>query len=255
MVLRLNKKNKILPRLYKDCVTHVEEISLIEEDYLWENVTVYVNDLNSMDELLLIHVPSFYRGGNSLSAYMTAKNPRTVQEFADILRKRKNFQTHLQTSATASYIERSMPWLTKKYIVRYCRADSTTFKPCCTQRRSTIRLTPDNIKQLDPSASPIFVKRLETAPVFGYLNEKGELVATSGIGWLTKKSFSISYTETRPEYRGQGIAKCLTSFASEPLIKEGLVGIYAADVKNPSSLKVADALGFRQYRDLKCFYN
>jgi hypothetical protein len=255
MVLRLDNKNKILPRLYKDYVTYVEEISLIEEDHLWQNVTVYVNDLNSMDELLLIHTPSFYLAGKSLSAYMTAENPTTIQEFADILEKGKVFQMHLQTSVIASYVKRSMPWLTKKYTVRYCRADSTTFTPCCTQRRNTIRLTPNNIKRLQPSAPAIFVKRLKTAPVFGYINERGELVATSGIGWLTKKSFSISYTETQPEYRGRGIAKCLTSLASEPLIKKGLVGIYAADIKNPPSLRVAEALGFQHYRDLACFYN
>lgn len=80
-------------------------------------------------------------------------------------------------------------------------------------------------------------------------------MATSGVGFLTDKSFAISYTETEPEYRNRGIAKCLTSLASEPLINKGLVGVYAADVRNEPSLRVARALGFLPYMDLKCFYN
>jgi len=255
MVLRLNNKNKILPRLYEDYVSYVEEISLIEEDYLWQNVIVYVNDQRSMEEFLILHSPSFYWSGKSLSAYMTAKKQSTIQQFASILKQKKNFKTHLQTSAKTSQIKQFMPWLTKNYAACFCRADSSTFKPHCQHRTKIVRLTPENIREFDPSASPHFVKRLETAPVYGYVNEKGELVATSGVGYLTEKSFSISYTETKPEYRGRGIAKCLTSLASEALIKKGLIGVYAADIKNKPSLGVAQGLGFQPYRDLKCFYN
>ena len=60
MVLRLRNNKSILQRLYQDCVSHVEEISLIEETYLWRNVQVYVDDPNSMDEFLILHSPSFY---------------------------------------------------------------------------------------------------------------------------------------------------------------------------------------------------
>jgi len=255
MVFRLNNKDRILSRLYEDHISCVEEISLIEEDYLWHNVTVYVDDPKSIQEFLILHSPSFYWGGRSLSAYLTAKNPSTIRDFARILNKKKNFQTHLQTSAKASIVKQFMPWLIKTYTVRYCHADSATFKPNCQHRAGAVLLTPENIKQFQPSASSVFVKRLESAPVYGYVDEKGELVATSGVGFLTKKSFSISYTETKPEYRGRGIAKCLTSLASEALIKKGLVGVYATDITNQPSLGVAGDLGFQPYRDLKCFYN
>jgi len=228
---------------------------LIEEDYLWDNIRVYVEDPSSMQEFLILHSPSLYGSGKSLSAYMTAEKSSTILRFADILKKKKSFHTHLETSAKASRVEQFMRWLTKTYTVRYCYADKETFKPRCQHRRRTIRLTPENIRKLDPSASAYYVKRLETAPVYGFLNEKGELVATSGVGFLTKKSFSISYTETKPEYRSRGIAKCLTSLASEPFIKKGLVGVYAADIANPPSLAVAQGLGFEPYRDQKCFYN
>jgi len=253
MILELRNKAKILPRLYEDFVSYVEEISLIEENYLWgrRNVKVYVSDKCSNQEFLILH----YWNSKNLSAYMTAKNSATLQKFADILKAEENLHTHLQTSAKASHVRQFMPWLTKTYTVRYCRADSATFKPYCQHREGAVLLTSSNIKRLQPSAASRFVKRLETAPVFGYLDGEGELVATSGVGFLTKKSFSISYTETKPEYRGKGIAKCLTSFASEPLIKKGLVGIYAADITNQPSLGVARDLGFQPYRDLKCFYN
>lgn len=255
MVSKLKNNNKILPRLYEDPVSHVEEISLIEENYLWQNVTVYVDDTNLMQQFLIVHSPSFYWDGRSISAYITAKNPTAMTQFAQILEKRKDFQTHLQTTAAPSDIRRLMPWLTKTYTVRYCRANPDTFKPHCKHRARAIRLTPENIKRLQPSASSVFVKRLETAPVYGYVNKKGELMAMSGVGFITKKSFSISYTETNPEYRGRGIAKCLTTLASEPLIKKGLVGIYAADVTNKPSLGVALELGFQPYRDLNCYYD
>jgi len=255
MVLRLRNRELILPRLYQDCVVYVEEISLIEEEYLWRNVEVYVEDPNSMDEFLILHSPSFYRSGRSLSAYMTAHEPSTMQKFAGIMKKKKDYHTHLQTSAKPSYVKKLMLWLSKRYMVRYFRADASTFKPSCQHRANAVQLTPENVIQLDPSASPSFIKRLRTAPVYGYLNEKGELVATSGVGWLTKKSFSISYTETKPEYGRRGIAKCLTSLASEPLIKKGLIGVYAADITNTPSLRVATGLGFQPHRDLKCFYN
>ncbi|MGQ9597109.1 MAG: GNAT family N-acetyltransferase [Thermoproteota archaeon] len=115
-------------------------------------------------------------------------------------------------------------------------------------------MTPANIRELLPSASSNFIKRIETAPVYAYADEKGKLVAMSGVGFLTKRSFAISYTETEPEYRGRGIAKCLTSLSSEALIKKGLVGVYSADVTNEPSLGVAEGLGFLPYKDLKCFY-
>jgi len=255
MVVELKNKSRLLPRLYEDFVLFVEEISLIEETYLWQNVTVFVNDEHSLREFLILHSPSVYWSGKSLSAYMTAESPTTIQEFASILKEKNHLQTHLETSTKASYVKRFLPWLNKNYTVRYCRVDSATFKPHCKHKRNAVQLTPQNIKQLQPSTDSHFVKRLETAPVYGYINEKGELIATSGVGFLTKKSFSISYTETKPECRNQGIAKCLTSLASEPLIKNGLVGVYAADIANPPSLGVAKGLGFQTYRDLKCFFN
>jgi len=255
MVLKLKDKTRILARLYEDFVSYVEEISLIEEDYLWQNVTVYVDDEDSLEEFLILHSPSSYWGGRSLSAYIKATKSSIIQEFAEILKTKRDFQTHLQTSTKPSSIKRFMPWLTKTYTVRYCSADSKTFKPHCQHKAGAVHLSPGNIRRLRPSASPHFIKRLKTAPVYSYVNEKGELVAMSGVGFITKKSFSISYTETDPEYRGRGIAKCLTSLASEPLIKKGLVGVYAADVRNPASLAVANGLGFHPYRDLKCFYN
>lgn len=254
MVVELRNKDKILPRLYKDFVTFVEEISLIEESYLWRNVKVYVADPSSSREFLIIRLPSFLLKDRSLSAYMTAENLSVIQEFANILRGKKDFSMHIQTAVKKEHVEQFMPWLTKTYTVRYCRADSTTFQLHCKHREMTVRLTPANIKRLYPSASSVFVKRLETTPVYGYVNEKGELVATSGVGFLTKKSFSISYTETNPEYRGRGIAKCLTSLASEPLIRRGLIGVYAADITNQPSLGVAEGLGFQPYQDLKCFW-
>jgi ribosomal protein S18 acetylase RimI-like enzyme len=255
MVLRLRKKNLILPRLYEDCITYVEAISLIEEDYLWHNVQVYAKDSRSMEEFLILHSPSFYWGGKSLSAYMTAHEPSTIQEFSGILEEKKDYQMHLETSAETRRIQELMPWLTQSYTVRYFFADASNFKPNCQHRANAVKLTPENAKRLDSSASPSFIKRLKTAAVYGYLNENGALVATSGIGWLTKKSFSISYTETKPEYRGRGIAKCLTSLASEPLIVKGFTAVYAADGTNPSSIAVAKGLGFQPYGDLKCFCN
>ena len=49
MVLKLKDKDRILPRLYEDFVSFVEEISLIEERYLWRNVTAYVDDANVIE--------------------------------------------------------------------------------------------------------------------------------------------------------------------------------------------------------------
>jgi len=252
MVLLLKDKKTILPRLYQDSVIYVEEISLLEEDYLWRNVQVYVEDPNSIKEFLVMQSDTKRK---SLSAYMTAGKPATIKEFAGIMRRKEDYQTHLQTSTPASYIKKYMSWLTKVYTARYHCVDSSTFKPSRMHAAKAVRLTPQNITKLDPSASPVYVKRLETAPVYGYLDEKGQLVATSGVGYLTKESFSVSYTETALDYRGRGIAKCLTSLACEPLIKMGLIGVYAADATNQPSLGVAKGLGFRPYRDLKCFHN
>jgi len=100
-----------------------------------------------------------------------------------------------------------MDWLPKSYAVRYLRADSQTFKPYLLNSEKAVQLTPENIKQLQSSVSPHLVKRIATAPVYGYLNEKQELVAMSGVGFLTKKSFAISYTETNVECRNKGLAK------------------------------------------------
>lgn len=254
MVFHL-KKEMILPRLYEDYVYYVEEISVIEEDYLWQNVKVYVDNPSSIQEFLIVCSPSFYWRSKSFSAYMTAEKSSTVRKFANILKAMQNFRTHLQTSLEAeSYVKKFMKWLTGAYTVRYCRVDSKTYRPHCLHKKGTVRLTPENIRELQPSASSHFIKRIETAPVYGYVNEEGKLVAMSGVGFLTKRSFAISYTETKPEYRGRGIAKCLTSLASESLIKKGLVGVYSADVTNEPSLRVAETLGFLSYIDLKCFY-
>jgi len=254
MVVELRDRNRILPRLYEDFVTYVEEISLIEEKYLWQNVRIYVNDQNSCQEFLILRLAVSPKRKN-ISVYMTAESSATVQTFSDVLKEKKKINVHVQTTTREAHIRQFMPWLTKSYTVRYCCATSTSFQPHCQHQEKAIRLTAENIKQFNLSASPLFIKRLKTAPVYGYVNEHKELIATSGVGFLTKKSFGISYTETRPEYRCQGIAKCLTSLASEPLIKKGLIGIYAADITNQPSLRVARGLGFQPYRDLKCFYN
>ena len=256
MVFELKDKEKILPILYEDCVSYVEEISLIEEGYLWQNVGIYVNNLHSMQEFLLLHSPSFFLGGRSISAYMKTKNPLTICEFGDILKQKGDVRIHLQTSVEVQpYVRQFMGWLNKTYTVCYYRADAHSFKLTSLHKERVVLLTPDNVKRYMPSASPHFIKRLETAQVYGYVNKEGRMVATSGVGFLTKKSFSISYTETEPEYRGRGIAKCLTSLASEPLIKKGLIGVYAADVTNKLSLGVAQGLGFLPYKNMMCFYN
>lgn len=82
----------ILQRLYRDYVRYVEEISLIVEDYLWQNVDVYVDDPRSIEDFLIL------REGRSLSAYMTAENPSIISRFADILKAKRDFEMHLQTS-------------------------------------------------------------------------------------------------------------------------------------------------------------
>ena len=240
----------ILQRLYRDYVRYVEEISLIEEDNLWQNVEIYVDDPRSIEDFLIL------REDRSLSAYMTAENPSIISKFADILKTKRDFETHLQTSIEVeSFLKQIIKWLPNTYTVRYCRADSESFTPHCLHKKGTIRLTSESIKQFEPSASARFIERIKTAPVHGYVNDEGELVAMSGVGFLTKKSFAISYTETEPEYRNRGIAKCLTSLASKPLINKGLVGVYAADITNEPSIRVAKALGFLPYQDLKCFHN
>jgi len=256
MVFKLKEKTIILQRLYRDCVCYVEEISKIEEDYLWQNLNIYVDDPRSIQEFLIVDSPTSHMGGRSLGAYMTAETPSIVRKFAEVLKAMRDFRIHLQTSiGVEQHVRQLMRWLPKTYTVRYCRADSKTFKPHCPHRKRAVRLTPANTKKFKLSASPHFIKRIETAPVYGYVNEKDELVAMSGVGFLTKKSFAVSYTETKPEYRNQGIAKCLTSLASEPLISKGLVGVYSADITNEPSLRVAKALGFLPYLDLICFYN
>lgn len=154
MVCELKNKSKILTRLYEDFVLYAEEISLIEETYLWHNITVFVDDEHSIGEFLILHAPSFYWGGKSLSAYIAAIKTQTILEFANIL-KEKLFQTHLQTSTKASFVKEFMPWLTQTYTVRYCRVDSATFKPHCKYKRSAVRLTPQNIKQFQPQLIPI----------------------------------------------------------------------------------------------------
>jgi len=256
MVCELIDKRRILPNLYRDPVAHVEEISLIEEDYLWENVSVYVDDPSSMRQFLLLHSPSFYLGGRSISAYMEAEDPSAVSEFLGILRNQGDVRIHLQSSLEVRpHVSQFMGWLDRTYTVCYYRADNRTFRPSFMHREKAVLLTPQNVKRYLPSAGPLFSKRLETAQVYGYLNGEGRMVATSGVGFLTRKSFSISYIETEPEYRNRGIAKCLTSLVSEPLIGKGLVGVYATDIENKPSIGVAQGLGFVPYKTMACFYN
>jgi len=255
IVVELKAKDRILPVLYGDCVAYVEEISLVEEDYLWDNVRVYVDGVPSMRQFLVVHSPSFFVGGRSVDAYMKAESPRAVAGFAHILENERDAAVHLQVSLEAeSYVERCMGWLDRAYTVSYYRADACTFRPSCKHKERAVLLTPENVREYMPLASDHFIRRLGTAQVYGYLNEGGRLVATSGVGFLTKGSFSISYTETEPEFRNRGIAKCLTSLASEPLIGRGLVGVYAADVENMASTGVAAGLGFLPYRRMRCFW-
>lgn len=255
MVFKLKKNKLILKRLYEDCVCHVEEISLIEEDYLWQGVSVYADNAHSPSDFLLIRSFS-HQGEKNISAYMAADTQSNVRRFAEILRLKRKCHLHLQTYIELeSAVKESMSWLAKTYNVRYCRADSNTFKPFHLDEKGIVLLTPNNVGKYKSLSSWNLIKRVETAPVYGLVNDKGELVASSGVGFLTKKSFSISYTETSPEYRNRGIATWLTSLASEQLITKRLVGVYCADIKNEPSLRVASALGFLPYKELICFLN
>jgi len=68
-------------------------------------------------------------------------------------------------------VRQYMAWLTETYNVRYCYTDAKTFKPHCQHKENSILLTPKNIREFRPSVGPQFVKRLEIAQVYGYLNE------------------------------------------------------------------------------------
>jgi len=256
MIYKLKDNRLVLQLLYEDCVRYAEEISLIEEDYLWPDVSVYVDNPQSIKSFLIVSLASFNGTEKNLSAYVFAEDACMIQEFASTLESKRGFRMHLQTAAENEiHVKRLMKWLPKTYTVRYCRADSNTFKPYYIHKDRAVRLTPDNIRSLQPSASPHFMKRMETALVYGYVTENGKLVGTSGVGFLNKKSFVISFTQTQPEYRNKGIAKCLTSLASTLLINNGLIGVYSADATNEPSLRVAKALGFVPHCDLMCFHN
>jgi hypothetical protein len=252
---KLRDKNLILKRLYKDYVRHVEEIFLIEEGNMWGSVSVYVDKSQSPQDFLIIR-RFLHQGNENVSAYMVAEDQSSIKEFSEILKLKSGCHMHLQTSIELQpTLMRTMGWLKNSYTVRYCRADSETFKPYRSDNEGLVRLTPDNIKKYQTLHSPHLIKRAETAPIYAFINEKGDVAATSGVGFLTKKSFSISFTETSPQYRNRGLAKCLTSLASEPLIDRGLVGVYCADIKNEPSLRVAHALGFVPYIDMICLLN
>lgn len=135
MVLKLENIRELLPILYDDCISYVEEISLIEEDYLWKNVNVYVDNIRSIQQFLILHSPSFYFGGQSLSAYMKANDPSIISRFEKIIVQQEKDKVHLQTSMeTTPFVQCYIGWLDKTYTVRYHRADIHTFRPSCQHR-------------------------------------------------------------------------------------------------------------------------
>lgn len=79
---------------------------------------------------------------------------------------------------------------------------------------------------------------------FRILRKDGRIASMARYSPATGTKMKISYVYTRPEYRGQNIARKLVNTVKNEILEQGMIAVLNVDKKNPISNHLYTSLGF-----------
>jgi len=74
-------------------------------------------------------------------------------------------------------------------------------------------------------------------------DDGGEIMASSGINWQSDR-FAEIYVHTKSSHRRQGYGQSVVSRMVQDVLENGRTPIYAVNVSNEPSVKLAQSIGF-----------
>lgn len=102
------------------------------------------------------------------------------------------------------------------------------------------------IKDCGLSDKPNRKKLIEKIPSLRIIRKDNRIVSMCGRSPDTDESIRISLVYTRPEYRGQGLARKVVNYLKNEILNEGKIATLNVDQVNPISYHLYQSLGFKK---------
>ena len=87
---------------------------------------------------------------------------------------------------------------------------------------------------------------IKKLPSLRIIRRDGRIAAMCGSSPDTDQSTRISFVYTRPEYRGQGLARKVVNYVKNEILEKGMIATLNVDQANPISNHLYSSLGFRK---------
>lgn len=102
------------------------------------------------------------------------------------------------------------------------------------------------IKDCGLSDKPKKENIIKKIPTTRIIRKDGKIVAMCASSPDTDKSIRISFVYTRPEYRGQGLARKVVNYLKNEILNQGKIATLNVDQANPISNHLYKSLGFKK---------
>ena len=102
------------------------------------------------------------------------------------------------------------------------------------------------VKDCDLNDQTTMEHIMQRLPNLRVLRKDGKIVSLCGKSPDTADSLRISAVYTRPEYRGQGLARKVVNYVKNEILDEGKIATLNVDRANPISNHLYSSLGFKK---------
>jgi ribosomal protein S18 acetylase RimI-like enzyme len=218
----------------------LEWIRRIDEDK--EGVEIYVNK-KPLKGYMMLH--------RKVNVFVRADSEAVLRSFLGLLNKDKDYAFRCSDWMSDLVMEVFKPHkkgYTGVILLTYF-TDRNMFKEYTDPNYVVKPLSEDSAKEiLKHSRRPFTLEFIRDRIAKGYfygICDNQELISHIGTHWETNEACEIGFLYTKETYRGKGLAKILTSFITNRILKEGKIPILHTIETNTSAIKVFEALGYQ----------
>lgn len=248
-MISLTEYHQILNFLYGDERRYIEEISIIENMYLYPDIEIYVDDPGDIKKFLILQKNRV--GNYSVFLHSAGDHDFTRKAFEKVSPLEKS---HLQTGDFEKrfFQETCNTISSYRYLIMCFRSDKFTpvYKPV------PLRITPDmkykDLNEISHGNGSRFREQARHG-VFYAVRDNGAWAALGGSG-VWSYNYCYLFVDTETQYRGRGYARAVLSYAIRDILNRGKKPVYALDPTNEPSLRLARRLGFVPYTTRECFF-
>jgi hypothetical protein len=217
-----------------DPVRYVEEIAILENEHGAKSYSGWYDE-NNPGDYVLIHAAN----ETSATVYMSS------DEWSEwYLRQIPYRKFYLQTDLGGAEMAASLFPVAHKGTVRYYRFLGTA--------NLQSSLNPSSVEGLIWSFQEATSAngRLLEVECIGRIN--GAEIVSASTPFLNSVTSMVG-VETKGEYRGHGLGRCAVGMLANRLLELGRIPVYAADISNKPSVRIASAF-FAPYIDLEFLF-